>query len=1443
MEFAPRPGGGYKLTSYSATARASDLVARSVLASHVQKRGGRTSGEWNPRFVVLRPSVSLLYFDSESDPVERAKGVLVLDDSAVIDIGASDSEGGGPVVVVRPSPSDPEARSLFFRVGSTSEAQEWQQALQACRVSTAHSQCTDLERRLEVSRAETGALHSSLTAYKGALQEQEDEKERLNEEIERQKEILTEQLAREQQLRALQVERERQHGEALAGGVEALARVARVLAAENARAREFLASCSIGTVQLGAAHSSGSGSGSAAGAGEEAPLPGASRRRAFTEGGSKGSSSGALERAPSLPPSLAAARAGVAVVQAGASSSSEGSGSGSGSSEFSEATCALDSASPALAALAEREPHFLAYLVHLRDLGTVVDGAASLFSRSRGAYKALRARALEVGRIVGRLERVQRGAREAETVREESWLAKERQWAAVVQALSVRLAREKERVTSLMEMLKTKSAALASVAAATTAAAAAAAGPAAASPSPSSSALLDSTPGSVHPRSRTSSLTASLGPMGSVAAAAAAAATSGAGAVEEASLATSSFPLASTAGEGHLEPGTPHLVAATASFAAGFITPKKLLSSSGLEELEEHHAYHRKDGSSGSGSGSSLPSSARVLPGEGGDASAGEHQQQHHEGRSGGGGRRESDLEHAFGALQSAYEVPAGGAAGGGGRGAEGSSSGRHAGRVKGGEDHGGGEEEHKHEQEEDLNPFGGDGESDNPFSLGGPTPVKLVRAPPPAAAAAASALQPATLPLNSTPKPPSAPFPALPNQQQQRTPLLNQPAPATSRGSPSMLSRQKNPPPEASISIAHLSGGAAEHSAIRRAAERAAGLMGGLLGRKSAQSATPSSSSSLSSSLSSLPSSSAAGAAAAAAAGGGGAGATAISGSSAAVLADPCQGRLYVMVVGVQRLPEYSIKKAAILPGLQVKATASFAEQGSPTTTAPPAFDLSTERSSPVMRIDEIGRTRNLLSEVNCVYSFRASSIASGSLRLEVHTVGTMFQGHKVGTAIVDVSGLAEDPGQPYALWANVVTAEAEAAQGEPLRAHPSHREMPVRASFQWAGASAAIAAADATKHLPGVIPSAMVDAASLQPVPPALTAAEAKRHGKALVPFAAIAPPEDPTQACILIQLCFCLRPDDKPAFAQLQQRGEQQLQQQQQLQQLQLQQLQQQQKQLNLQKAALKGGRVVGAPPPPGLPPTLHYPPTLGGLDDPSAPLGGPANAKLSKQVAILRKAFKGLVLEKQTHEDSALEWAAEREALRAHIQKLQRALGGASSSPERGAAAPLLLGDAGGGGALGSNSSSSGRSVVPTFANSGGGGGGMVEEGKGEGKDACAGEAVAVGAVAALPSLAAIHPALPPLLSEHQVSSSSPEAEVAAATPAVPVPTEAPQVPAPQPAPAALAVPTEAPQVPAPPPVPAALAAPMPAPLPAALSDPLHSALLPPSLNISHEELDL
>ena len=61
-------------------------------------------------------------------------------------------------------------------------------------------------------------------------------------------------------------------------------------------------------------------------------------------------------------------------------------------------------------------------------------------ARARAAYKALRARALEVGRIVGRLEAASRAKMEEEKAREASWLAKEKQWAGVVQAVATECA-------------------------------------------------------------------------------------------------------------------------------------------------------------------------------------------------------------------------------------------------------------------------------------------------------------------------------------------------------------------------------------------------------------------------------------------------------------------------------------------------------------------------------------------------------------------------------------------------------------------------------------------------------------------------------------------------------------------------------------------------------------------------------------------------------------------------------------------------------------------------------------------------------------------------------------------------------------------------------------------------------------------------------------------
>jgi len=374
---------------------ASDLVRTSKLASTVLKRATRTSSEWSPRFVVLQPSVSLCYFESESDPVEKAKGVILLSQDAVMDV-ASDGEGGRPIVVVRPTPSDPDARTLFFRVGSLSEAREWQAALNACKLSSLVGERGEVERRLEVSRAETAALHGSLLAYKEALLEREEETEalglRLEREVER-REALGEAIARE---REGQVERDAAESEALQAYTLCLGQACAVLATATATALDFVEKCKVAGVPL-------------------AP--------------------------PAAAPALAVAAAG-------------GVGVGGATPFHPHHHSTFPPAPLALVSLSEVDPHFKSLVGALDTLKVTLGEAMAVSERQRVAYRALRAKALEVGRIVGRLGAAKAAKCEEERARESAWLAKERQWAVVVQALSARLSREKDRCGQLGEVVR-----------------------------------------------------------------------------------------------------------------------------------------------------------------------------------------------------------------------------------------------------------------------------------------------------------------------------------------------------------------------------------------------------------------------------------------------------------------------------------------------------------------------------------------------------------------------------------------------------------------------------------------------------------------------------------------------------------------------------------------------------------------------------------------------------------------------------------------------------------------------------------------------------------------------------------------------------------------------------------------------------------------------------
>ena len=81
MEVNPFVGGGFKLTAPS-TATASDLVKGSRLAAHANKAKSRSSNDTAPRFVILKPAVALLYYETDRDPADRPKGLLLLAVSA-----------------------------------------------------------------------------------------------------------------------------------------------------------------------------------------------------------------------------------------------------------------------------------------------------------------------------------------------------------------------------------------------------------------------------------------------------------------------------------------------------------------------------------------------------------------------------------------------------------------------------------------------------------------------------------------------------------------------------------------------------------------------------------------------------------------------------------------------------------------------------------------------------------------------------------------------------------------------------------------------------------------------------------------------------------------------------------------------------------------------------------------------------------------------------------------------------------------------------------------------------------------------------------------------------------------------------------------------------------------------------------------------------------------
>jgi hypothetical protein len=62
-------GNAYRVTAGGART-ASDLVRTSKLASTILKQTGRASSEWAQRFVIVKPAVTLTYFETENDAAD-----------------------------------------------------------------------------------------------------------------------------------------------------------------------------------------------------------------------------------------------------------------------------------------------------------------------------------------------------------------------------------------------------------------------------------------------------------------------------------------------------------------------------------------------------------------------------------------------------------------------------------------------------------------------------------------------------------------------------------------------------------------------------------------------------------------------------------------------------------------------------------------------------------------------------------------------------------------------------------------------------------------------------------------------------------------------------------------------------------------------------------------------------------------------------------------------------------------------------------------------------------------------------------------------------------------------------------------------------------------------------------------------------------------------------
>jgi hypothetical protein len=289
---------------------------------------------------------------------------------------------------------------------------------------------------------------------------------------------------------------------------------------------------------------------------------------------------------------------------------------------------------------------------------------------------------------------------------------------------------------------------------------------------------------------------------------------------------------------------------------------------------------------------------------------------------------------------------------------------------------------------------------------------------------------------------------------------------------------------------------------------------------------------------------------------------------------------------------------------------------------------------------------------------------MAHARVRLELNTAGLVLAGGRVGSAWIDASRAAENPGQPFAMWvplrALAGTAGVAEEEAGGFGAAPLPQPRPVKSTFVWANAAAATAAADDAKS--GAPAHDAEQHPAMRPVAPDVAAHEAESLGDELTTLSAVQPPADPAAACVLLQLCFCLRVEDKPRFALQAQPSEEGA----------------------AAASAATAGPAGGAAP---HTPSRHLTQQPGGIAQAATPpsragdgggggalhLASPAAAEstsaLVRQVTLLRRAFRALRTEKEAHEAAAQGWAAEREVLRAEIARLR-------ASVEAGAAGGAL-----------------------------------------------------------------------------------------------------------------------------------------------------------------------